>query len=190
MNAITKPQPANRINGIDVDDVQTLIGAVQDDPANGATHWKVTSSWMGGTHSRAQVDGFSIGGQTVDRRFTIDIDEPHQLAGTDAFANPQEHLLAAVNACMMVGYVALCSLHGITLHSLEIETRGDIDLRGFFALDDAVSPGYDSLEYTVRIKGDASPEQFAEIHEAVQKTSPNFHNMAHAIGMKPKLIVE
>ena len=35
---------------------------------------------------------------------------------------------------MMVGYVALCALQGITLERLEIQTEGDIDLRGFFWL--------------------------------------------------------
>src|SRR3546814_6351849 len=79
-------------------------------------------------------------------------------------------LLAALNACMMVGYVAQCALRGIVLESLDIETQGDIDLRGFLGLDPRVAPGYESLSYTVRIKGDGTPEQFAEIHEAVKAT--------------------
>ena len=78
----------------------------------------------------------------MPRQFTIDIDEPYELGGSNRHANPQEHLLAALNACMMVGYVAQCSLRGITLEKLEIESEGDIDLRGFLGLDPAVSPGY------------------------------------------------
>jgi len=65
----------------------------------------------------------------VPRRFSIDIDEPCELGGSNRFANPQEHLLAALNACMTVGYVAQCAVRGITLESLEIETDGEIDLR-------------------------------------------------------------
>jgi hypothetical protein len=91
---------------------------------------------------------------------------------------------------MMVGYVAQCALRGITLESLEIETEGDIDLRGFLGLDPGVVPGYESLSYTVRIKGDGTAEQFAEIHEAVKATSPNFYNVANAITLRPKLVVE
>jgi hypothetical protein len=37
----------------------------------------------------------------VTRRFSIDIDESRELGGSDHFANPQEHLIAALNACMM-----------------------------------------------------------------------------------------
>src|SRR6476661_1649576 len=89
----------------------------------------------------------------VPREFSIDIDEPYELGGSNRSANPQEHLLAALNACMMVGYAAQCAVRGITLEKLEIETHGEIDLRGFLGIDAAVPPGYDNLSYVVRIKG-------------------------------------
>ena len=66
---------------------------------------------------------FGLGGQRVPRRFSIEIDEPCELGGGNAYANPQEHLLAALNACMTVGYVAQCAVRGITLEKLEIETE-------------------------------------------------------------------
>ena len=86
------------VNGIDTDAVHELIDNVDSDPTTGMTHWRVASTWQGGTHSRAQVDGFAIGGTDVPRRFAIDIDEPLELGGGNAFANPQEYLLAALNA--------------------------------------------------------------------------------------------
>ena len=91
---------------------------------------------------------------------------------------------------MTVGYVAQCAVRGIALESLEIETEGDIDLRGFLGLDPAVPPGYETLRYTVRIKGSGTKEEFAEIHEAVMATSPNFYNISRPIGLKPVLVVE
>ena len=91
---------------------------------------------------------------------------------------------------MTVGYVAQCAVRGIRLESLAIETEGEIDLRGFLGLDPAVPPGYDSLRYTVRIKGDATRQQFAEIHDAVMATSPNFHNISQRVGLNPTLVVE
>jgi len=180
----------NVVNGLDLDQLFTLIQGVKDDPAKGKTSWRVTTSWQGQTRSRAQVEAFGIGGERVPRRFSIDIDEPLELGGTDRFANPQEHLLAALNACMTVGYVAQCAVRGITLERLEIETDGEIDLRGFLGLDPAVPPGYETLRYTVRIKGSGTREQFAEIHEAVMATSPNFHNVSRPVALKPVLIVE
>ena len=186
----TKSAEPTLVNGINVDDLSALIEGVKRDAAQGKTHWRVTSVWQGQTRSRAQVDGFKIGGTRVSRRFSIDADEPCELGGSNRFANPQEYLLAALNACMIVGYAAQCALHGITLEKLEIETDGDIDLRGFLGIDPAVPPGYDNLSYVVRISGNASREQFAEIHKAVMATSPNFHNVSRPVDLKPSLVVE
>lgn len=183
------PRPT-MINGISVDDVHALIETVKADTAAGETRWKVASTWEGGTHMRAHVTSFHMGGTEVKRPFAIDIDEPEELGGGNLYPNPQEHLMAALNACMMVGYVALSALHGITLEKLEIETEGDIDLRGFFGLDPTVPAGYESLRYTVRIKGDGTEEQFAKIHEMVMATSPNFYNITRQVTLKPSLVIE
>jgi uncharacterized OsmC-like protein len=178
------------VNGIDTDAVHALIESVEAEPAKGMTHWRVASAWQGGAHSRAQVDGFTIGGVDVPRRFSIDIDEPIEIGGTNNFANPQEHLLAALNACMMVGYTALCALQGIALRKLEITTEGDIDLRGFFGLDPAVAAGYCELRTQVVIAGDGTDAQFRKIHELVQATSPNFYNVTRPVPVVPALIIE
>jgi uncharacterized OsmC-like protein len=166
------------INGISVDDLFALIDGVKSDAAKAKTKWRVTTTWQGKARSRAQVDGFEI-----------DIDEPCELGGSNCFANPQEHLIAALNACMTVGYVAQCAVRGITLESLAIETDGEIDLRGFLGIDPAVPAGYENLAYVVRIKGSGTKEQFAEIHEAVMATSPNFYNISRPVALKPTLIV-
>ena len=181
---------ANIVNGINVDDLLALRASIEQDPSKGITNWGVTTTWQGQTRSRAKVSGFRIGGEEVSRRFSFDVDEPYELGGSNAFANPQEYLLAALNACLTVGYVAQCAIRGISLEHLEIETKGEIDLRGFLGIDSTVAPGYESLSYTVYIKGDGTAEQFAEIHEAVMATSPNFFNVSKAVALNPTLVVE
>jgi uncharacterized OsmC-like protein len=190
MDAHTNTSAPTVVNGINVDDLFALIECVRRDPAKGKTHWRVFTTWQGQTRSRAEIEGFGIGDDQVPRRFAIDIDEPHELGGSNRFANPQEYLIAALNACLTVGYVAQCAVRGITLEGLVIETEGEIDLRGFLGIDPAVAPGYDSLRYKVHIKGDGTREQFAEIHEAVMATSPNFYNLSRAVSIKPTLVVE
>ena len=190
MNTQAKIIKPNIVNGINVDDLMALLARVEQDASKGKTNWRVTTSWQGQTRSRSEVSGFGIGGDEVPRRFSFDIDEPCELGGSNAYANPQEHLIAALNACMTVGYVAQCAIRGITLEQLEIETEGEIDLRGFLGIDSNVPPGYESLSYIVHIKGDGTEEQFAEIHDAVMATSPNFYNLANAVLLKPTLIVD
>jgi len=190
MDTQTKTQDTTVVNGINVDDLFALIEGVRRDTAKAKTNWRVTTTWQGQTRSHSQVEGFEIGGEQVPRQFSIDIDEPCELGGTNRFANPQEHLIAALNACMTVGYVAQCAVSGITLESLEIETDGEIDLRGFLGIDPTVPAGYENLSYIVRIKGSGTKEEFAKIHEAVMATSPNFYNVSRSVALKPTLVIE
>jgi uncharacterized OsmC-like protein len=190
MTAQKKTVEPNVVNGINVDDLFALIDGVKREPAKGKTKWHVTTTWQGQARSRAEIESYEIGGEKVPRRFAIDIDEPRELGGSNSFANPQDHLIAALNACMMVGYVAQCAVRGITLENLAIETDGEIDLRGFLGIDPAVPPGYENLNYTVRIKGNGTKEQFAQVHKAVIATSPNFYNVSRPVVLKPALVVE
>ena len=189
MDAQSKTAEPTVVNGINVDDLFALIDGVKREPAKGKTNWHVTTTWQGQARSRSEVESFEIGGEPVPRRFSIDIDEPRELGGSNRFANPQEHLIAALNACMTVGYVAQCAVRGITLESLAIETDGEIDLRGFLGIDPAVPQGYENLSYTVRIQGNGTKEQFAEVHKAVMATSPNFYNLSRPVVLKPALVV-
>jgi uncharacterized OsmC-like protein len=178
------------VNGIDTAALQGAIDAVSANSASGQTHWCVTSQWQGGTRSDHHVESCTLGGKEIPRRFTLSTDEPLQLCGTNQFANPQEYLLSALNACMMVGYAAVAALQGIKLTKLEVKTTGDIDLRGFFGLDPSVVPGYETLQQTVTIAGDGTPEQFQKLHETVKKTSPNFYNITKAVPTAARLVVE
>jgi uncharacterized OsmC-like protein len=190
MAAQTRTAEPTVVNGVNVDDLLALIDDVKREPAKGKTNWHVSTTWQGQARSRAEIESYEIGGEKVPRRFSIDIDEPRELGGSNSFANPQEHLIAALNACMTVGYVAQCAVRGITLESLAIETDGEIDLRGFLGIDPAVPQGYENLSFTVRIKGNGTKEQFAEIHQAVMATSPNFYNLSQPVTLKPALIVD
>ncbi len=179
-----------RVNGLDLDALNQVVRQIERDPLKGMVAFRVRSAWRGQTRSRSTVESYTIGGQEVRRHFDIDVDEPHELLGQNSAPNPQEMLMTALNACIMVGYVAGASVKGITLERVEIETNGELDLRGFLGIDPGVAPGYEAIRYTVRIKGDGTPEQFREIHETVMKTSPNYFNVSRPIRIDAKLEVE
>lgn len=180
---------SSTLNGINTDALREMVGAITEDPRKAMTQWQVTSHWRGGTRSDSKVTSYVLGGERIAKDFTIRVDEPLELCGTNQYANPQEHLLAALNACMIVGYSAVCAHEGIKLEELRIETEGDIDLRGFLGIDPTVKPGYDQLRYTVYIKGDGTPEQFEKVHRTVMDTSPNYFNLANAVSLKSRLVL-
>ena len=63
-------------------------------------------------------------------------------------------------------------------------------MRGFLGIDANVKPGYDSIQYVVRIKGNGTPEKVKGIHENVVKTSPNYFNISRPVRIDAQLVVE
>jgi uncharacterized OsmC-like protein len=175
------------VNGIDLAGLDETIEAIQGNPACGLAAFRVTTAWKGQTRSETTVESYTLAGERIGRNFTIVADEPMELLGTNTAPNPQELLMAAVNACMLVGYVCQASVRGITLEDCRIETEGELDLRGFLGLDESVPRGYRRINYTVTLEGDGTREQYEEIHEAVMATSPNYFNMARPIQMCGRL---
>ncbi|GAA3891042.1 OsmC family protein [Sphingomonas limnosediminicola] len=179
----------SRVNGLDLNALGEVVEAIEQDASKAKVSFDVTTRWTGQTRSETIVDGFTIAGERVARSHKIVADEPCELLGADSAPNPQELLMAAVNACMSVGYAAGAALKGITLDKLEIRTKGTLDLRGFLGLDDSVPAGYEVVDYEVTIAGNGTPEQFEEIHQTVMKTSPNYFNLNRPIRMNGSLRV-
>ena len=175
------------VNGLDLAALDDTVAAVSADARLGQVAFRVGTEWKGQTKSESTVESYTLAGESIPRSFTIVADEPHELLGTNAAPNPQELLMAAVNAGMVVGYVAQASVRGITLDACRIETEGELDLRGFLGIDESVPVGYRRISYTVFLEGDGSREQYEDIHQAVMMTSPNYFNMAQPIQMVGRL---
>lgn len=151
----------NIINGVPVDNVKALVGAVKEDPANGATKWNAVTTWKGGFNCESQI-----------RDHIIHMNEPDALGGTDTAPNMVETVLAAYGSCLTVGYTMNAALRGIKINELEVRLEGDLDLAGFFGLSDEVPPGFSGIRAKVHLDTDATPEEIQELHNHVLKTSP------------------
>ena len=183
LNFVSSPH----VNGIDLGALGDMVAGIEEDVGRAKAEFAVTTRWAGQTRSETVVDGFTLGGRRYERQHRILADEPCELFGTDSAPNPQELLMAAFNACIMVGYVANAALKGIRLDSVEIRTRGTLDLRGFLGLSDQVPPGHETVQYDVFIKGDGSAADLMEIHQKVMRISPNYFNLAQPIQMCGRL---
>jgi uncharacterized OsmC-like protein len=165
------------------------IENVRRDPTQGMVRFNVASRWDGQTRSVGPVSHYELGGRRHARSFEISADEPYELLGTNRSPNPQELLLAALNACLTVGLVANAAAMGIHIDALEVSSEGQLDLRGFLGIDAAVGAGYDEVHYHVRLQSDAPAEKIRVLHEHVMRTSPNFANFARGIRVVPQLHV-
>lgn len=181
---------SENLNGIDVAALQAFAGSVKEDPKKGIVQFNVKTNWEGQTRTVATASEYMLGGEKHQRHFEIAADEPAELLGKNSAPNPQEVLMAALNACMTVGYVANAAVMGIEIQKLQIQTEGELDLRGFLGLDPSVKPGYEQVRYTVTLRTNAPAEKVEALHQLVIQTSPNFSNFASAIKMLPNLVIE
>ncbi len=102
-----------RVNlGFDQEQLESLINACKEDPTAAMTVWKANTRWLEGFKSQAQI-----------RDFTISMDEPPPLGGSNTAPNMVEVVLGAYGCCLTTGYVMNAAHQGIKLESVEIEAE-------------------------------------------------------------------
>ena len=144
------------INGIHMETLQGTVNAIEQEPELGQCKFRARNKWLGGNHNRTTITGFYGAKQEIAHKqvFELHADEPPILAGNDAGANPVEHLLNALAACVTTSMVAHAAVLGIHIEELESELEGDIDLRGFLGLADDVPKGFTDIRITFKVKSD------------------------------------
>ena len=144
------------INGIHLQTLQGTVNAIEQEPDLGQCKFRARNTWLGGNHNRTTITGFYGAGQEFahKQKFELHADEPPILAGNDEGANPVEHLLNALAACVTTSMVAHAAVRGIHIEELESELEGDIDLRGFLGLSNDVPKGFTEIRVYFKVKAD------------------------------------
>jgi len=167
--------------GFDQNALTGLMNYVKEKPEAGKTVWKAQTQWLGGFRSQAQI-----------RNFTVAMDEPPPLGGTDTAPNMVEMVLGSYGCCLTTGYAMNAALRGIELEDIQVEIEGDLDLNGFFGLQDPNQcwPGYTNIRTKVTLKApNATAEQLQALHETVINTSPVGSILARPISLSTELTV-
>ena len=148
----TRKAPPIPRNGVDTPKLFATIGAVASQPALAQFRFRAQSSWAGGTQSRTTIAGFyGVGAEMQhDAPFQASADHPKVLCGEDNAPAPVEWVLHALAACLTAGIANISAARGVTLHSVECNVEGDIDLQGILGLSDKVRNGFQAIrvDYT------------------------------------------
>jgi len=156
--------------------VEQLIATVKSNPK------LANSVFRASTYS--DNPGFTV--RSEIRGFTVPIDEPRDLGGSDTAPNPVELLLAALGGCQEIVYRAFAAVLGIDIQSIEVHAKGNIDLHGFLGLAE-VPAGFSSISFTTRIVSSASLESINQLARLVEKHCPVQDTLARPIPVSGKV---
>ena len=138
-----------------------LTAAIAADEANAAVSFDARTTLVGVT----EVD-VSTGNHTFK------VDEPEVLGGTDLAANPVQLVLASLGACQAITYRVWAAKLGMELDGVEARVEGDIDLRGFFGLEEGIRPGFTRIRLYVTVRGPEPAARYQELVDTVNAHCP------------------
>lgn len=138
---------------------------------------------------------FSLSGQNVNptkfiaktRQFTLTIDEPEGLGGTDQGANPVEFLLAAYAGCLNVmGHIVASEL-GFKLNNFRIELEGDLNPAKVFGNQTDDRAGYKEIRVNLFPDADTSEQNLVKWLEIIESRCPVNDNLINPTPVKISL---
>ncbi|HZY47624.1 MAG TPA: OsmC family protein [Candidatus Bathyarchaeia archaeon] len=166
------------LNGLEVPKLDQFVQDLKTKPdvakaVNGP--WRSRVEWQGGLKARGYM-----------RNHVASFDEPEGLGATDTAASAHEHILSAVGACMMTGFVFQATRKGIKIHNCEIALEGTFgSILNWAGLSDEDTPGYPEIKAKMFVKADASPEALEKIWNEAWKRSVVTQTVAREVKITP-----
>ena len=182
MTAVTDTHTVR--NGVDTEQLFGTLDLIKAQPELARFQFRAINRWIDGTHNRSTIrDFYAAGGEDTTRseEFVIDAGEPAILLGTDTGANPAEYLLHALAACLTTSIVCVAAARKVELTSVESILIGDMDLRGALGVDDEPRNGFEHIDVSFRIAGNAPDAKLREVVERAQKRSAVYDMVTNGV---------
>ncbi len=135
--------------------------AFRAEPEQALATFAAESRQVRGLESKAEIRGFSL-----------TVDEPEELGGSDQGPNPIELVLASLATCQEITYRLYADALGIPLDGVSVKVSGDIDLRGFFAVDPETRAGFGAIRAEVTLDSPAPAADLERLKAAVDEHCP------------------
>ena len=160
-------------NGVNVEFLLQAREIFAGQPAAADFKWRVSNTWVNGTHSRSTVENFFGLGEEQHHRtaFTFDGDHPELFQAEDQGPTPVELLLVSLAGCLTAGVAAVAQNREIQLRSVTASIEGDMDVRGILGVDPEVRNGFTQIRVSYKVDADASPDDIKALVAQSQKRS-------------------
>lgn len=178
-------------NGLDLAALLQFVNAVRDNRDLGKVTFCAHSDWDGGTRTLVKVNQLLVNQQNAapaERDFTLVVDEPHALGGTDQAPNPMEYLAAGLCGCITAGIATNGALFNAEYEKIAIDAQVVFDVAGVFGIDKSVPNGALEINLTIRAKGPA--EQLSRSKATIDGKSPAKAMLEFPVKINTQLIIE
>ena len=78
-------------------------------------------------------------------------------------------ILAALGTCQEITCRAYATALGIPLDNVSVTLEGELDLRGFFGVDDSVRAGFQKIDGTVKLEPNADAATLQTLRDAARR---------------------
>jgi len=113
------------------------------------------------------------------RNFTLVVDEPPQLGGSDLGPNPVEYVLAALTGCLNVVAHLVARELGFEIQRLEIDAAGWLNPQRLLNQPTQDRAGYKKVKVTLRVQTDADEATLARWLKQVEARCPVSDNLGN-----------
>lgn len=122
------------------------------------------------SHIAWSGQGLYVEGGT--RGFTVAMDEPKSLGGSDRAMNPVELLLSSLGGCMAICAAAFAKACKVDLKGFSVDLEGDLDPDGFLGRNPEARKGYQQIRFRMNIDSPSPQENIDRLIEVIKEKCP------------------
>ncbi|HKW05759.1 MAG TPA: OsmC family protein [Nitrososphaerales archaeon] len=161
------------LNGLEVEQVRKDAVEARENPENCAVSRKLHAEWVGGTRARVYSGDNEI------------------FIGGEGDFGAMSVALASLLACEIDVLATAATDRRIEIQKLSIEGTGDFNYAKYVAGGKGPDPGYQRVEYTVKIKSrNATMEQLEDLAKLCETSSPVGDTFSRSVPTSLKLKLE
>ncbi len=160
-------------NGMDIEELNNDINMLKQNPTYCQISQKMTGEWIGGIRSKITAGNKEL--------FLNGDEEFSSMAATQA----------SLVACEIGVIATHATLRGIELERIFFESEGQFNVARPYTVDNEPDPGFQNLNYTVKIKAkNATPEQLTQLLKLCETHSPVADSLERKVPIKLKFEIE
>ncbi len=124
------------------------------------------------------------------RKFTVECDEPEEIAGTDRAPRPVEYLLLGLGFCQTSICLEIASTMGLHLSRISATAHANLDLRGIYGTAE-VSPQFRDTRIDIALETEQGGQEhlIPELIRLMKERCPAYATFVNPVSVTTRVYV-